>query len=158
MRQTEGRSDPTTNVLDQLYHNEYNIKALGQGPALGAGYAFVFGKGFFSTVNLSLLYMWGYFKVLTEADYQSLSSSTTPYEWTNNPNDFGVSKDTRQMGINFEPSIGYKAENTGLIFTLGFRFQWLRSEFLDVAPSDELPTGIMNDYLGGIFISILYTF
>lgn len=157
MRQTEARSDPATKKLEELYQSSYNIKLLSQGPALGAGYAFVFGKGFFSTVNLSFLYMWGYFKIISDAEYEAMAG--TSFTWTKKTDEFGASKDTRQMGVNFEPGIGYKAEDSGLIFTLGLRIQWLSTKILDAkSGGTELPSNTMNDYLGGIFVSVLYTF
>lgn len=68
-----------------------------------------------------------------------------------------VKIDTRQMGVNFEPAVGFSAGESGLIFTLGLRYQWLRTEFLEeFEPGEEI--GDANDYLYGVFVSVLYAF
>ena len=154
-RQTEGRRTSSDPLLTELYHSSFNIKALSQGPALGAGYAFIFGSGFFSAVNLSVLYMWGYFKINTDSDYEATDSNF--YDWTLRTDGMGINEDIMQMGINFEPSLGYKPENSGFIFTLALRFQWLRTEFKDFISTETDPGG-MNDYLYGIYVSVLYNF
>ena len=65
--------------------------------------------------------------------------------------------DTRLIGLNFEPSVGYST-GIGLIFTLGFRYQWLRTEYLDDFPGEDEPLPDANDYLYGVFVSVLYSF
>ncbi len=151
LQYTELRTDAAKNITDiNLF--DMDLKTLSHGPALGIGYSLPLGKSFFVTANLSGLYMWGYFEGEDKFLY-NYSSFTTPNPGT--PVDVKI--DTRQMGLNFEPTVGFSVGESGLIFTLGFRYQWLRTEFLDdFEPGEKL--GDANDYLYGVFVSVLYAF
>jgi hypothetical protein len=148
---TELRTD-AAKLITEINLFDLDAKALSHGPALGIGYSLPLGKSFFVTANLSGLYMWGYFE--GEGDFQynySAFDTWTPVT----PMKFKI--DTRQFGVNLEPAVGFSAGESGLIFTLGFRYQWLRTEFLEEhEPGEKIRDA--NDYLYGVFVSVLYTF
>ena len=154
LRYTELRTDSSL-VIDEIDVDDIEIETPSHGPALGIGYSLPFGKGFFFAANLSGLYMRGR---LTVDELWKLRYSLG----FNDPHlNEGSSKETRwdteQMGVNFEPSIGFSAGESGLIFTLGFRYQWLRTKIDgDLEPGIKWPD--MDDYLYGVFISVLYSF
>lgn len=151
LQYTELRTDVNKDITEGLYLFDMDAETLSHGPALGIGYSLPLGKSFFVTANLSGLYMWGYFE--GKGDQYSYTSFNT---WTLEP-PMKVKIDTRQMGLNFEPSIGYSVGESGLIFTMGLRYQWLRTEFLEeFEPGEKL--GDANDYLYGVFVSVLYAF
>jgi hypothetical protein len=152
MSYTEARAD-SSGALDELNLMHNKIETPSHGPALGIGSSFAFGSGYFIAANLSALYMRGYFKTRKGNDLRYYGSSFTR-EDSPVPE---IKLDTEQKGFNFEPSIGYSAGESGLIFTLGFRYQWLRTEFLDdLGPGESI--GNTNDYLYGAFVSVLYSF
>ena len=127
------------------------IETPSQGPALGIGTSYAFGSGYFAAANLSALYMRGYFKIRKDKDLRYFSNNDFIREYEAVPE---LKLDTKQIGLNFEPSIGHSTES-GLIFTLGFRYQWLRTEFVDKIEGTSL--GKTNDYLYGTFVSVLYS-
>lgn len=158
LMQTEGRRKDASPQLTELSHSKDTIKTLSHGPAIGAGYAFVFGDGFFAAANLSFLYMKGYLNVKSDFAYY-VPNSTISDEWTPKTDGIDLNCAISQTGMNFEPSLGYKPAENGLIFTLGFRFQWLRTKFENLTQDEEsnLTTKTMNDYQYGIFVSVLYS-
>jgi len=140
----------------ELYHNKMTLTTMSNGPALGFGYSYILGKGAFTSVNVSGLYMPGYFYVVTDFHYEYDGATYTFYEGDNAP----VKVDTVQAGINVEMSLGYVPECTGLVFTLGRRFQWLSTKYQDLSEEEkaDMGTETMHDYLYGIFVCVLYSF
>ncbi len=156
MSYTEVRTNPPDadghEHISEVCLTDNKIETPSQGPALGIGASYAFGSGYFAAANLSALYMRGYFKIRKDKDLRYFSENDFIREPEAVPE---LKLDTEQMGLNFEPSIGHSAES-GLIFTLGFRYQWLRTEFVDKIGGESL--GKTNDYLYGVFISVLYSF
>lgn len=155
IKYTEARTD-ASNQLTDIQHVKDGIETMSSGPALGIGYSLPFGKGYFAAVNISGLYMLGYFKSENDFvyDYNSGTNSFDKENWD------PLKVDIRQAGINLEPSIGFMPEGSGLVLTLGLRYQWLRTNFQDMSheEKDSLGTKTLNDYLYGVFVSVLYTF
>jgi len=151
---TEIRPQPAADP--DLYHDKMTLTTMSNGPALGLGYSYILGKGAFTSLNVSGLYMLGYFDVVTDFHYEYDGGTYTFNDEYNAP----VKVDTAQAGINVEMSLGYVPEGTGLVFTLGGRFQWLSTKFQDLSEEEkaDLGTETMHDYLYGIFVSVLYTF
>jgi hypothetical protein len=141
-------------VLSDINIQDIKANTPSYGPALGLGYSLILGKGFFLAANLSALYMMGYFEF--EANYCYSYHSNSSFVFNNESNQDKIKLDTRQTGLNFEPSIGYSAGESGLMFTLGFRYQWLRTRILDSMEGQSIDN--TNDYLYGVFVSVLYTF
>ena len=154
MRYTEARVDESTGELKSIYHDNIEAVTMSQGPALGLGYSLLFSKGFFTTINASGLYMMGNFKMEPSTRYDYTSTTFEPHQ------NQGNKMDIRQIGTNLEPSIGYMPDGSRLIFTLGFRFQWLSTKFVDLTEQEKQMVGTqtMHDYLYGIFVSVLYSF
>ncbi len=149
---TEIRTDAAREISEIIISNG-EAETMSHGPALGLGYSLPFGKGFFVAANLSGLYMAGEFKLKEKYSYGYYSGF----------NDYNIrltdSKtiDIAQYGVNFEPAIGFSTGESGFIYTLGLRYQWLRTDFKDdFAPGEPLDDA--NDYLYGVFVSVLYTF
>ncbi|MFC1670356.1 hypothetical protein ACFL20_08175 [Spirochaetota bacterium] len=156
LRQTEVRND-SMSLVTQAYHSKDEIETFGNGPAIGVGYAHVFGNGFFVAANLSALYMRGYFKVEGDFYYSAFGS---PIEWQEEPGSPPMKISTNQFGLNIDPTVGYKPQDIGIIFTLGFRYQWLRTEFADLTTEKKEAVGDpggLNDHQYGVFFSVLYT-
>ena len=131
---------------------EDEIKTPSYGPALGVGVSYAFNGGFFAAANLSGLYMWGYFELSDEWRYNYTDFTTHSLKSSGS-----FRMDTRQIGLNFEPAVGYRSE-IGIIVTLGLRYQWCRTESIDNFPGETKPLADANDYLYGVFTSILYSF
>lgn len=146
---TELRTDSGGNI-NELGLTNTELDTPSQGPAIGLGVSYPFGKGFFTAANVSGLYMRGEFKLKGNRSV-SYSSFTT----TNTSTKFDFSLDTTLLGLNLEPSVGFRAEN-GLMFTLGVRFQWLKTSYEDNFPGETKPLPDASDFLYGVFISILY--
>jgi hypothetical protein len=144
--------NPTNSFAD---YQEIDGIALNQGPALGIGYILSLGKGYFLSANLSGLYMFGY----TDVGRDAWTYRIEPEVDFNNP---AVEKydsrkfDVKMFGINFEPFIGLCMTEGSPIFTLGFRYQLLRTKFDE--HQDVLPTRWINDHIYGVFVSVLYMF
>jgi hypothetical protein len=155
MRYTEVRVD-SSGQMGEIYHDKMTLEAMSNGPALGVGYSLLFGKGFFTAVNLSGLYMQGYFKMDPDFAY-GYNSSTNEFDLRSESE---TKVNVRQLGTNIEPSVGYMTEGSKLIFTLGLRFQWLNTELYDLTDDQKqnFGTETMNDYLYGVFVSVLYSF
>lgn len=157
MKYTEVRVDDSTGQLKEIYHDKIKAETMSHGPALGLGYSLLFSKGFFTAINASGLYMMGNFKMKPDVRYDYFNGSSTTFE----PHqDQSHKMDIRQYGTNLEPSIGYMPDGSRLVFTLGFRFQWLSTKFVDLSEQEKQMVGTqtMHDYLYGIFVSVLYSF
>jgi hypothetical protein len=139
---------------DKIREGKVIIELPSHGPALGVGYSLSLGGGYFVASNLSLLYMWSEFDLKENRWDEYIPTDSD--ELTPIPgNALWPAYDTEQVGINFEPSIGVKVGERA-IYTLGFRFQWIRTRFVDDAPF--APSGWMNDYIYGAFVSVLFIF
>jgi len=159
MISTEVRPDvvPPIDTAPEIYHDKGTFTTMSNGPALGLGYSHVFEKGFFASANISVLYMFGYSKMDTIFHYKYNSAAFSFDKEGGSQNKLNMF----QVGTNIEPSIGYMAESTGLVFTLGGRFQWLRTKFPDLTKEEKADFGgvdEMDDFLYGIFVSVLYSF
>jgi len=67
-----------------------------------------------------------------------------------------VTLDATQFGVNFEPSVGAKISES-VIGTLGARLVWTRMKEKEDHPNDYIKKGdVWNDYLYGIFVSVMY--
>jgi hypothetical protein len=148
------RAEVLATGVQTLYEGKVDIELPSHGPALGVGYSLSLGDGYFVASNLSLLYMWSEFDA-KENRWDVYQPDTVTYFNFFDGNYPLPSYDTEQVGINFEPSIGVKAGERA-IYTLGFRFQWIRTRFVDDAPF--APSGWMNDYIYGAFVSVLFIF
>ncbi|MBN2040626.1 MAG: hypothetical protein JW864_11310 [Spirochaetes bacterium] len=159
MRYTEVRVD-STGQLREIYHDNAEAETMSHGPAFGLGYSLLFSQGFFTTINASGLYMTGNFhmKPATRYDYYFDENDPTTTFVTHLDPDNKV--DIRQIGTNVEPSIGYMPDGSRLIFTLGFRYQWLSTKFKGLTEQEkqDMGTQTMHDYLYGVFVSVLYSF
>lgn len=139
-----------------VHEQELNIKTPSHGPALGIGLSFPIGN-YFIAANISGLYMKGELEVKGDM----YSYQINPEEDFEDPalgEPYKESSDIKQLGFNFEPTIGFKAGSNFPIVTLGFRYQLLRTKFLDdfeVAPEDG---GYINDHLYGAFVSVILVF
>ena len=140
--------------INEIIISSGKAETMSHGPALGLGYSLPFGKGFFMAANLSGLYMVGEFKMKDQWKYAYYGGFN---DYNISPNNSST-MDIAQYGMNFEPSIGFSAGESGLIFTLGFRYQWLKTEYLDDFPGEDRPLSDANDYLYGVFVSVLYAF
>ena len=148
MMQEERKSDDLNDINIHVNESKINMDVLSHGPALGIGYSKTFAKIFFITANFSTLYMFGTFKadqILYEYDGTSPKQSGSG----NLMND-----KTKHIGINFEPSVGISVENR-IIVTIGGRYQWLRTE---IDTDVKVAQGPLNDYLYGVFFSVLFVF
>jgi hypothetical protein len=139
---------------EKLYEGKVDFELPSHGPALGVGYSLSLGDGYFVASNLSVLYMWSEFDLKENRWDQYRPFEADHFEETLE-NTLWPAYDTEQLGINFEPSIGVKVGERA-IYTLGFRFQWIRTRFVDDAPF--APSGWMNDYIYGAFVSVLFLF
>ena len=155
LRYTERRYDPVDPGGDRtVFEGDIDAKTPSHGPALGIGYSLPIGKGYFFAANLSALYMWGEFEV-SENRYSYDIEPDPDFQNGDLTIDPGVTLDTQMYGLNFEPSIGFSAGKEWPIITLGFRYQLLRTKYIDKI-EDTTPSGYVNDHLYGAFVSVLF--
>ncbi len=152
LRFSEVRTD-STGTLTEVDNSSYVAETPSQGPALGMGISYPFLDWFFSALNLSGLYMKGKFIIDNKWThrYENFPSYTLIYR-----DDPKLKFDTVQYGINIEPSIGVLAKEMNLVFTLGFRYQYLKTEVKDA--EEVIGKTTLNDTIYGVFISVLYSF
>lgn len=149
---TELRTDADRTINEINYQN-VETEMPSHGPALGLGYSYPFAEKFFLAVNLSGLYMFSEFKM----KFGIWENYNNTGAYNNNSSTETMSLDAKQTGINIEPAIGYSSGSDGLIFTLGLRYQWLRTEILDEpTPGEKIDPA--DDYLYGVFMSVVYAF
>ena len=153
----EFRGRNIENNNEYITEGDVLIKIPSHGPALGIGYSLA-GDIFFTAVNVSAIYMWSKFDFERNI-WRTFSPSGTQYVFVEeNPMDAsGFALKTRQIGLNIEPSAGLRVE--GVIVTLGFRLQWMRTQFVDeplIYGNQFAPKGWMNDYLYGVFVGLMY--
>lgn len=140
------------------YQFKYNVSVTetpAHGPAIGFGYSLPLSNIFFITANLTGLYMW------SKLEFDEMNLETTYPGGTTIMNFSDISFDSEQIGFNLEPSLGVRVQEN-LIFTLGFRFQWIRIKFtedvvldgMDLLESEEW----MDDYIYGAFVGIMLVF
>jgi len=142
-----------------VQNGDIKINMPSQGPALGIGYTQAFRRNFFLSLNVSGLYMWGKFKFEKNQwdKYEPDGTSSFAPPVITSAGSQGY--DMKQMGMNVEPSLGLRVNP--ITITVGGRFQWTRSQFLDdpvVETTRFAPTGWMDDYLYGVFVSLLLLF
>ena len=152
------RSETGADTIEYIELGEYEIETPAHGPAVGIGYTMTFDKGYFIAVNLSGLYMYGKFDVkkLDTIQYDATTGNLNdPIPIYKGEPD---SLDIRQHGFNLEPTIGKIIDNNKIILTLGVRYQLLRTKFIETDPNLKPKEEWMNDYLYGIFVSVLFVF
>ncbi len=144
---------------DSMAVGDVRIKTPSHGPAIGLGYSQPLGSIFFATVNLTGLYMWS--KLDFEKNQWDGYVPASAGVFTYSPSDVEIKElDTRQIGLNLEPSLGVHVQEKFLL-TLGFRFQWVQTEFVDdpvVGNTRIGPDGWMSDYIYGVFVAVMYLF
>ncbi|MBN2402310.1 MAG: hypothetical protein JXN64_07900 [Spirochaetes bacterium] len=150
--QVKFSSDTNTGDINEGESETSDIDLVNHGPALGLGFSSFLGEKFFFTANLSFLYMWGKMDIDRTAD-KYRDSPDQPEHESSEKN--GVKM--RIHGINFEPSIGASMGEGMPIFTIGIRFQWSRVHF-ENKEELEIRKEYLNDYLYGVFVSVLYPF
>lgn len=126
------------------------------GPALGIGYSIALSQNFFATVNLSGLYMFSKQKYVKNR-WVTYEDSGSVLVVSHIMEASGIEFDTKQLGINIEPSAGIMIGD--IVTTLGLRIQWMRTKFVDepvIGTKHFAPSGWMDDYLYGLFISVIY--
>lgn len=145
------RVEQTTVVENNLYEGKVIIELPAHGPALGVGYSLPLGEGYFFAANLSALYMWSKFDLKENRwdQYEPVANGFVYHDGDSPLPPY----DTVQIGMNIEPSFGVKVGEHA-VYTLGFRFQWMRTKFEDDAAF--APSGWMNDYIYGAFVSVLF--
>lgn len=146
---------------DRVNEGDVKFNIPSHGPGLGVGYS-IAGNIFFATANLSAIYMFSKFNFeknmwveYTPQGDELVNDGTMNAEKS--------SYDTRQVGLNFEPSVGLRVEN--VVVTLGFRLQWMRTQFVDDPVVEDgdgghqfAPKSWMNDYLYGAVVGFMYAF
>ncbi len=152
LRFSEVRTSPL-NTLSDIDNSYYIAETPSMGPALGVGVSYPFYDWFFAAANISGLYMKGKFNIDNKwtKRYEGFPSYTLEVS-----NDMKVEFDTVQYGINIEPSIGVLAKDLNLVFTLGFRYQYLKTDVKDA--EEVIGKTTLNDTIYGVFISVLYSF
>lgn len=142
-------------VYDSLGNISYSVfekvtyESPSHGPALGIGLAQALNETYFITGNLSLIYF-----IQSSIDLELNSKRIE------NP---GIIPDMRsvtlnfeQYGLNFEPSIGAKISES-IIATLGARVVWTSYTLKEDHSQMQLSKGdVWNDYLYGVFVSVVY--
>jgi len=129
--------------------NELTFRQYNYAPGLGLGYTASISDKFTVTMNLSLIYFFGIFKINTGETlyyYPDLDTSLI------NPS-YKYRFDSSGFGLNAEPGIVVML-NEKIVLSLGFRFQYVR---LSVKNADGLEdTEGLNDYVYGGYLSALY--
>jgi hypothetical protein len=154
LKYTERRYNPTGDRA--VFEGDIDAKTPSHGPALGIGYSLPIDKGYFTAANLSVLYMWGEFEK-REKRYDYNIDPDTDFQYGVLTKEPGVTLDTRMYGLNFEPSLGFSAGEGWPIITLGFRYQLLRTKYIDKIEGTT-PSVYVNDHLYGVFMSVLFVF
>jgi len=119
------------------------------GVAAGIGLGLPLTETYFVTGNMSFIY---FVKNSSDMkmDITTRTTSSVNYEMRK------VSLDATQFGVNFEPSVGAKISES-VIGTLGARLVWTRMKEKEDHPNDYIKKGdVWNDYLYGIFVSVMY--
>lgn len=139
----------TDTGLDNAEINSMRMKSHAHGPALGIGLSYPFNETFFATSNFSVIYFFN-------SDYDIKEN----HKYITNTIDTGsgsTTLDFLQWGVNVEPAIGAKISES-IIGTVGVRFQWL-SMSLKKDEGDMGDKGDQfNDYLYGVFVSVMYLY
>lgn len=158
--------DSTYNYSSTLYEDVL-VKTPSQGPAFGFGYTLPVGSNIFCAINLTGLYMWGSYELAEDLFRQYRPVDDNLIADPDQDMAEGLpSWKIRQYGFNMEPTFGANIQEH-LIMTLGLRLQLMRVQFVDKPEvgggggGDTVqiaPDGWMNDYLYGVFASILYMF
>ncbi len=144
---------------DNVFHLQETIEFPAHGPALGLGYSHAFSDTYFIAANLSIVYMWGKWEFTSFGEDQFTPDGTGNLQYSYNTMNVGSYK-TKQYGMNLEPTAGAKILDD-MIVTLGFRFQWVKTDFIDKfnpGGNDITPDKPLNDYIYGMFVSAIYMF
>ncbi len=126
-------------------------KSHAHGPALGIGLSYPFNETYFITSNFSVIYFFNS-NYDTKSNYKEISMGSITTGSDSEKLEF------LQWGVNVEPAIGAKISES-IIGTVGVRFQWLSMEMKDDKPKMDVEKGDrFNDYLYGIFVSVMYVY
>jgi hypothetical protein len=144
---------------EYLAQGDVRILTPSHGPALGLGFTQPLGDVFFAAVNLSGLYMWSKLDFERNQWDGYIPDGVKSFEFS--PSQVQTKTlETRQIGLNLEPSFGANIQKN-FLFTLGFRFQWVQTEFVDdpvIGGVKIAPDGWISDYIYGVFVSAMYLF
>jgi hypothetical protein len=152
-RYTEIRTDTSGNITEIDVVKMDNMRMPLHGPAFGLGLSLPLGMKYFFAANLSGIYLQGKSKFKSKNYNSNGGADPLEYDPDSKSTDFKV----RQMGLNFEPAIGFSAGEGLPIVTLGFRYQrfWVR---IPDATGDPFPKKTFDDILVGGFISAVFMF
>lgn len=157
MKYTERRYPIAGTTEHVLNESEGNMITPAHGPALGVGYSRPLGSSFFASANVSIVYMWSKFEMKDfEMRTYDVPADGLDYAHSSLEKQPDVSYDTRQVGFNFEPALGAVVGNTGVVFTVSARVQYMKIEFID--EWEAAPDGWMTDLFYGGYVSVLYSF
>lgn len=157
MRYVERRSEITGSGEQGVSEAKIEVILPAHGPALGVGYSLPLGSYFFTSTNLSFVYMWGKFELKdSESRFYNASGGDLDYDNSTIETSKGGSYDSHQTGLNFEPSVGAMVADTGVVFNLSARIQYLKIKVVD--EWEAAPDGWMTDLFYGVYVSVLYAF
>jgi len=151
-RYTELRTNTSSGDVEEIYVMLMdNNKCALHGPALGLGVSLPLGIKYFLAANFSGIYLQGKSESKSKS-YKSNGSDPLAL----NSNESSNNK-MRQIGVNFEPAVGFSAGEGLPIITLGFRYQHFWVKFPG-ATGDPLPKKTLHDTLIGGFVSAVFMF
>jgi len=141
-----------------LYESKTKLALPAHGPALGIGHSLPLGSLFFTSTNLSIVYMWSKFELKDSEMRKYDVDIYGDLDYANSTLDkqSGITFDSRQAGLNLEPSLGAIVGDTGVVFNISARIQYMKIKFLDAW--EAAPDGWMTDLFYGMYVSILYAF
>ena len=144
---------------NRAYDHRAISKIPAHGPAIGLGYSHIFSDIFFGTLNFTGVYMMSKMKI--EKNVMEWYTPSGPSTFDITVDNLGsASFDSWQIGLNLEPSVGAIIQEK-LIFSIGFRFQWMKTGFIDkyiIEGMDLSPDKMLNDFIYGGFVSVIYLF
>ncbi|NMB65605.1 MAG: hypothetical protein GYA16_12135 [Spirochaetes bacterium] len=137
-----------TNVIDFSSIEKVTYESPSHGPAVGIGLGTALNESYFITGNLSFIYF-----IQSSIDIKmngkEINTTINSYSGTE-------SIDFVQYGINFEPAIGAKISES-VIGTIGTRLVWTSYKLKEDHLQMGLKKGdVWNDYLYGVFVSVVY--
>jgi hypothetical protein len=142
----------STNYVEGGRYENTEINLNYNGPAVGIGFSIPFAEKFFVAANASFVYLWGSMK-LKNSGSESTIGGYYPYDGSKS-----TTIDVRSRGINFEPTIGASMGEGLPVFTLGLKTQLMQNKFVNPDPGMGVNKNWNNDYLYGVFVSVLYPF
>jgi hypothetical protein len=138
----------STNSIDGEVEKS-KIKIPYNGGAIGLGLSLPIKERFFFATNLSAIYIVGKMHVSGDIYYYQSGSSTRNLQGGGGPDG-----KVHGRGINCEPTIGASMGEGMPIFAIGVRFQWMQFKIVGDDKKDT-PSSWSNDYIYGIFVSVI---